>query len=310
MADTPTQPNAQTPSSEIPLADIDALLKAEDPEFTQSLDEVRAVAPDSAITIEASVTAEPEQMDDKIEGEFQGSRWEKLKLRYRTAMMGFRQRLKARLRQFGKDLLIFLKNRPKEFFFFLLAIAKVAAQKAVVPLKAFQEASLPQRLVMLLLVAMVAAAGWILRHNLKGVWLPHINEPILASFTDVADHVETFDRQDDGESFYAAFPQERYEFLFGKMKVNLRQTPENPLPMGAFELVVVLDSKDTAIEVRDREVEFSDLLQRVLEGESFNDLSSELGKARLKSRIKRELNQQLTQGWIKDVNFKTFILKP
>ena len=80
--------------------------------------------------------------------------------------------------------------------------------------------------------------------------------------------------------------------------------------MGAFELIVLLDSKDTAIEIRDREVEFFDLLQRVLEEESFADLESELGKQRLKGRVKRELDQKLTQGWIKDINFKTFILKP
>jgi flagellar basal body-associated protein FliL len=80
--------------------------------------------------------------------------------------------------------------------------------------------------------------------------------------------------------------------------------------MGAFEIVVLLDSKDTAIEVADRQVEFFDLLQRVFEEESFNDLETELGKSKLKSHLKRELNQKLTQGWAKDISFKTFILKP
>ena len=86
-----------------------------------------------------------------------------------------------------------------------------------------------------------------------------------------------------------------------------KATAENPNPMGAFELVVELDSDDTAIEVRDREVEFFDHVQRVFEDETFRDLETVLGKDRLKSRIKRELNHKLTQGWVKDVKFKTFV---
>jgi flagellar basal body-associated protein FliL len=94
------------------------------------------------------------------------------------------------------------------------------------------------------------------------------------------------------------------------MKVNLRRTAENPNPMGAFEVIVQVDSKDTAIELRDREVELNDHLQRVFEEETFSDLETEIGKARLKTSLKRELNQKLTQGWVKDISFKTFVLKP
>src|SRR5262249_53247033 len=125
-----------------------------------------------------------------------------------------------------------------------------------------------------------------------------------------ADWVESSEKDDGSEPFYSAFPQERYEFLFPKVKVNLRHTDEHPNPMGAFELVVQLDSKDTAIEMSDREVEFFDLLQRTMEDESYDSMDSELGKGRFKSKLKHEFNQLLTQGWVKDINFKTAILKP
>ncbi len=316
MSETPAPPKDQTPS-EIPLEDIDALLASEDPEFAKSLEEVRAVAPDANITIEASAVddtdtaGEIKNVNEEALAETRFAKFKvRVKLKWRAYWSGLRMRLRARSQQAGKDLVIFLKTRPKEFLLFSIAMSKTGFKNAMVPVRAFQDASATQRLAVLMLVATLVGSLWVLLANFKGIWLPHIHEPILASFAANADHVETFDAKDNGESFYSAFPQERHEFLFPKMKVNLRPTQENPLPMGAFEIVVQLDSMDTAIEVRDREVEFNDLLQRACEEETFSDLETELGKSRLKSLIKRELNQKLTQGWIKDVNFKTFILKP
>ena len=211
---------------------------------------------------------------------------------------------------FAHDAWIFLRTQPKEFFFYSLSITRIVFKQALLPLRAYQNATKPQKVMTVILISCAVGSGWVLLANFKGVWLPQINEPILRSFEPYADKVETYDPKDQGESFYAAFPQERYEFLFAKMKTNLRRTADNPNPMGAFEVIVLLDSKDTAIEVRDRQIEFFDQMQRVFEEESFGDLESELGKSRLKSRIKRDLNQKLTQGWVKDINFKNFILKP
>lgn len=311
MSNTPPSapPPSTVQSSEISLEDIDRLLEAEDPEFTKSLDEVRAVADDKDVVIEASAIDESLSSDDKFEDKPE-TRIGKIKARIRLSIYGFRVRLKARFIQAGKDFLIFLKTRPKEFFFFSLATLKVLLKQSTVPIKAFRTASSAQRLAALVLIALVAGCVWVLLANVKGIWLPQLNQPILHSFEKYAEDVETFDPKDDGESFYSAFPQERHEFLFPKIKVNLRRTPDSPLPMGAFEMVVEVDSKDSAIEIRDREVEFLDLVQRVFEEETFNDLETELGKAKVKSALKRELNQKLTQGWVKEISFKTFILKP
>jgi flagellar basal body-associated protein FliL len=313
MTDT-TPPNGQPGPGDFPLEDIDRLLESEDPEFAKSLEEVRAVVNDQNVTIEASA------IDESMDGQESGSsatdveRGDKLstriKARIRGAIAGLRARSKAAVINGTKNTLVFLKTRPKEYFFFSIATSKVLYKKAMTPVHAFQNASRAQRIATLVLVLFTAGSLWVLLANFHGIWLPQLAEPVLRNFEAVADKVETYDAKDDGESFYSAFPQERHEFLFPKMKVNLRRTSENPNPMGAFEVIVLLDSKDTAIEVRDREVEIFDQLQRVFEEESFTDLESELGKSRLKSRLKRELNQKLTQGWAKDISFKTFILKP
>ncbi|MBX3021544.1 MAG: flagellar basal body-associated FliL family protein [Bdellovibrionales bacterium] len=307
-AQPPSSSDGQTKGAEVPLEDIDRLLEQADPEFTKSLDEVRAVEVDKSIEIEATIT------DDELEGGEQASptesRWRRMRTRVRLSIFAFRQRLKNGIINFAKSALVWLKVKPKEYALYSIATAKVLAKKSAVPLVAFRNAERSQKILVLLLFAMAGVSLWILAANFKGIWLPKLTEPILRNLGQNAEWVESYDPKQEGESFYTAFPQERHEFLFQRMKVNLRRTAENPLPMGAFEIIVLLDSKDTAIEVRDREVEFFDLLQRVFEEETFVDLETELGKQKLKSRLKRELNQKLTQGWVKDVNYKTFILKP
>jgi flagellar basal body-associated protein FliL len=296
-----------TKAQEVPLEDIDRLLQEEDPEFARSLEEVRNVEIDQSVEIEATVPDDDALSPDDGFAAPEKGRW---RARIRGAWVALRLGVKSRIAAAFRATLIFLKTRPKEFVFYALGLSRALAKKAMTPLTAFRNADRKQKLLSIVLVAVAAASLWILLSNFKGVWLPALNEPILRSLETRADSVFTYDPGDPGESFYAAFPQERYEFLFQKMKVNLRRTADNPLPMGAFEVMVVLDSKDTAIEVRDREVEFYDLLSRVFEDQTFASLATERGKGRLKAEMKRELDQKLTQGWVKEIDFKTFILKP
>ncbi len=304
---TPDQPKGE----EIPLEDIDKILEAEDPEFAKEIAEVRSVEANKDVILEATVVGEADALPTEAEIEEKPlAGLAKYKNKIKQGLGGLKLRAKNRLATAGHDLVIFAKTRPKEFAIYSLVMAKIMARNALFPLRAFQQANGLQKLTFFFLLGIVGLSAWVLMHNFKGVWLPHIHEPILRTFEADADFVETFDPKEEGESFYSAFPQERFEYLFPRTKVNLKRTRENPNPMGAFEIIVLLDSKDTAVEVHDREVEFFDHLQRVFEEETFTDLESELGKGRLKVRIKRELNQMLTQGWVKDVNFKTFVLKP
>jgi flagellar basal body-associated protein FliL len=311
MSDT-QPPNDQVKlPADIPLEDIDKLLEAEDPEFSKSLEEVRAVEPDKGVTIESSAIDESladEAIDDPEKARLTVAG--KIKLQLRNALTRFKLACKAGVKNAGKNFVQFLKVRPKQFALFTVKSVKTGAKNIMVPVKTFQDATQLQRISVLLLTAIVLGSTWVLLANFKGIWLPQINERLLTSFEPFADRVDTFNPKDDGESFYSAFPQERHEFLFPKMKVNLRRTADNSNPMGAFEVIVLLDSKDTAIEVADRQVEFGDLLQRAFEEESFNDLETDMGKTKLKSHLMRELNQKLTQGWAKEISFKTFILKP
>jgi flagellar FliL protein len=68
-----------------------------------------------------------------------------------------------------------------------------------------------------------------------------------------------------------------------------------------------VDSQDTAIEVKDRELEILDIIQRVLENFAYSDVNSMVGKIRMKSAIKDRLNEVLNQGKVFHVYFNTFI---
>ena len=195
MSDTQPPPKDQT-LGDIQLEDIDALLLAEDPEFTQSLEEVRAVAPDANITIEASASDDgdttPESAESQADAHNEtrlGKFKARLKLKWRAFWSAFKLRAKERLAKAGKDLVVFLKTRPKEFLLFSIAMSKVGAKNAMVPVRSFQAATLNQRLATLFLVALALASVCVLLANFKGRWLPHFHEPILGSFAKSADWV-------------------------------------------------------------------------------------------------------------------------
>lgn len=304
------QPPNQTKADEVPLEDIDKILAAEDPEFTKSLEEVRSVEVDKSVVIEASAMDESEVGAAAAQEEKEVSFVRRKINAFKLWMATWRLRMRARMVQFAKDALVWAKTKPKEYALFTFVMLKALAKNISIPVKAFLNASRLQKITVVLLIAVLAGTLWVMRANLKGIWIPHLTAPILADLGEHADFVETYDVKDGAESFYSAFPQEIHEYLFDKLKVNLKRTSNNPLPMGAFEVVVEVDSKDTAVELHDRRVEIKDELQRIIEEETVTDLEQTLGKERLKGRIKKGLNERLTQGWIKDVRYKTFVLKP
>ncbi|MCB0408080.1 MAG: flagellar basal body-associated FliL family protein, partial [Bdellovibrionales bacterium] len=142
-------------------------------------------------------------------------------------------------------------------------------------------------------------------------WIPFLHHPLIKNLGEVADKEWSFDNQAGTVPFLTAFPQEKHNYLFPKVIVNLKlKEGQEAFTMGAFEFFVEVDSKDTAIEVKSREVELHDLIQRVTEQFSYETLQSDRGKERLKEDLKKALNQKIVQGWVKDVYIKFFITKP
>lgn len=299
---------SESPQEEILSSEIDDLLDQEDPEFRKDLSQMAEIQPEVELDEEGALSelAEPLMDDEDTE---EKSRLKKI-IGGLKAQLGYKlQRLQLRTRNFIFNVILFLKTRPKEFFGFVLSLVLYQVKKVKALLGRF--AALPRRHKLIVFVVFGLSVGvvFLTVKNLKGVWLPPLKPPIISSLGEVADQ-EFLHSSKDLEMFYRAFPRTPDLFLFEKFKVNLKPSSEHPNPMGAFEVVLQLDSKDAAVEVQGRQVEFHDLIQREFESQTYPSLVTDLGKRHLKELIKRSLDERLSQGWVEDVHFQTFILKP
>lgn len=306
MSEVPGQENSQL--EEDVSNDIDALLEQEDPGFKRDLSQVAEIKPEVELDEEGSLgeITEPPVDDDETE---EKSRIRKIGARLKS-QLGYRlQRFKLRVRNFIFNIIVFLRTRPKEFFGFLLSVVRSQLKKLKALLQSFGALPRNQKIIVMIVLVMSVAVAFLTLKNLKGVWLPTLNPPIVSSLSDVADRSFSYSAE-KFEMFYKAFPRTPDLFLFEKFKVNLKPSAGHPNPMGAFEVVVELDSKDAAVEVQSRQVEFHDLIQREFESQTYPSLLTDLGKQYLKDLIKKNLDERLSQGWVEDVHFQTFILKP
>lgn len=301
MAETPN------PNEEIALDDIDAILDKEDPSFREDLSQVSTVQTEVELDADGSVsisdefeeetTTEPKSKFKKIISQFKAG------IRYRI------QKIKLRLTNMLFSALVFLKTKPKEFLGFLLVQIKAIFGVIGAVFKSFGALSRIQKVtVFAVLLASVGVAMLTLK-NLKGVWIPTLNPPLINSMAQLAEQEFTYSGE-SFEMFYRAFPRNPDLFLFNKFKVNLKPSEGHSNPMGAFEVVLELDSKDAAVEVQSRQVEFHDLIQRQFEGQTYPAMLTDLGKQHLKNLVKKNVDDLLSQGWVEDVHFQTFILKP
>lgn len=288
--------------------ELDQVLAQMDPEFAQNLENIQNVHPNTEIHIET------EQIEVDESGEIIEPTVAPKSSGIKGRLKAVKQAIQARLARIGDSIWHSLKTVPKQVaiatFKTLAAGIKAILGAISKVVRGFFAFSTPQKLAALGVLGLSIAMLMVVKANLKGDWLPMLNDPLLTSFEPRADSVTEFDTKEKMISFSRAFPQDPEMFLFDKLKVNLRRNSSHANPMGAFEIFAQVDSHETAVELQTRQVELHDAIQRVFEGQQYEELVSDLGKNRMKGLIKSEINHELTQGWVVDVHFKTFILKP
>lgn len=290
------------------IEDIDQLLDEEDPGFRQELSEVAEVKPEVELDEEGGLEDFSES-DFEEEAEEDKSKIKRFLFRAKSNI-GFRlSRVKIFFTSIVFNSIVFFKTKPKEFFGFLLAQVKAVVGLIQALISRFSALPRKQKGLVLIILSLSGVVALLTMKNLKGVWLPSLNPPIVYSMSQVAEE-EFLISESEGQMFYKAFPRSPDLFLFEKFKVNLKPSASHRNPMGAFEVVLELDSKSAAIEVQSRQIEFHDLIQRNFETQTYPSMLTDLGKMQLKNLIKKSLDERLSQGWVEDVHFQTFILKP
>lgn len=279
-------------------AAIDLLEKAlqeHDPDFQTSLTSIGPdLMPENMEMF--GLDAETEIIDDR-----------KVKKFITKIRLGFTRRLKVlqtRVILFFKQTLLDLlrdsAGHIKNFF---------GSVKAI--LKKFSSFSGLQKLTVFFCFALaIFVALFIHRFSTKGILTQKV-QLFTPQLDELASEVHTVEVGEPMSSFFDSPRVSQNVMSLKRMVVNIRSSDNSgPQPMVAVEFFIEGYAPEVVIEVKDREAEVQHLFQRVIESFSYDELDSAKGKKNLQDRLRDRINQILTQGNVKRVFFKNFILKP
>ncbi|MBC7742035.1 MAG: flagellar basal body-associated FliL family protein [Bdellovibrionaceae bacterium] len=133
----------------------------------------------------------------------------------------------------------------------------------------------------------------------------------LTSYAVWNSQVNSFNPISEAEPFYDNQRFSRNLMTLSKMFINVRASENSgPTPMLALEINVEGISSDAIIELKDREAEFKDMLLRFTEERTYDELATTLGKQNMCDQFRIIINSHLTQGQVRRVLLKSFIIKP
>ena len=150
---------------------------------------------------------------------------------------------------------------------------------------------------------------WMVYKTMTTGLLPTHKDPFLNSFESVSDRIYTYNAETEVEPLYESIRVPKNIIEITKIVVNLKRINPESNPMIAFDLYIEGTSQEVVVELQDRMGEFRDLIQRTVEGMTADQLEEVEGKARFRDRIKSLLNQNLTTGQVRKVLLKTLIIK-
>lgn len=113
------------------------------------------------------------------------------------------------------------------------------------------------------------------------------------------------------ETFYNSSRIPKNIFNLKKIVVNIQPSAgSGPNPMVAFEFSLEGSSSEVLLEIKDREGEILDQVQRTVESYSFDELNDIEGKKTVSEKVRTTINRSLTLGKIRKVYIQGIILKP
>lgn len=158
-----------------------------------------------------------------------------------------------------------------------------------------------------ILFVVLAAVAYKFVPHIKNIW----KFPYLSSFHDVATNVREIPQDEDVIRYANDLLAPQYMVQINKVVVNLLPSARSTKnPMMAFDLYIRADSEEATVEIKTREKQFQDHLQRFTESLTYDQIQSEEGKQTWKLKMRKELNAILNNGKVRDIYFKNLIIKP
>lgn len=308
------------PLPELTEADINNAISEADPDFLKFLDEVYN---ETSLSISHFILPEGKQVLKSEIADWASSRGLK-KVIYRVFPLA--PHLSFVFKKVKILILDFLRAgwvRIKNFMFFLVTTGRVKVFGTIVNFlsekseqiseaeRNFRYLSLKLKSVFFGILILMAGTGFFIYRSWTYGVIPISSGPFLLSLDRVATKVYEFNPKTDVEPFYENLRVASSIIQLPKMVVNLRKSAHSrDNPMGAFEFYLEGMVPEVTIEIKDREVEIRDRIQRVIEDFTFDQVESPEGKQQMTDKIKKELNLQMISGKIKKIWIKTVIVKP
>ena len=327
MSDQTSEPNNNQDSGAedvISLDNINAILAEEAPEFAGEMSELEKsgsefqTSDQSGMGVDVDVDLSKETLKAKKD--------RALKKLFSNPVFKFISRLYCGVQNLFWRIVLWFKRQALSGFEVSKAFAKQAPRTAFEYIKfslskfltwkksvtwQYSQKTKGEKLLIWSFVFIAGATSYLIYFTMKQDWMSLGEKSLIPSLATVADQSWSYNIKSETTPFLMAFPQPRHSFLFSKIVVHLKKRVSSlNEAMGAFEFFVEVDSKDAARELKGREVQLRDLIQRTAEQFTYESLQSEKGKERLKERIRAELNKELAQGWVKSVFIKFMVTKP
>lgn len=133
----------------------------------------------------------------------------------------------------------------------------------------------------------------------------------ITSLGQLGDEVVSYNPISEVEEFYDNPRFAKNIMTISPLVVNLRPSESSgDNPILAIQVSIEGVSSDATIEIKDREAEFKDMMRRITEEKSYDELVVAEGKLQICEQYRDALNARLTTGQVRRVLLKSFVLKP
>jgi flagellar basal body-associated protein FliL len=232
---------------------------------------------------------------------------ERLKIRLKHLQKGIKDKfLQAVYRGKYFFIWLFTDGLKKSFYLFVLFGKRIKNGLTV-----FLNWSLKKKVGFIITFSILGTLTFGFFYVVKNSLLHRESFKFFGSVGEFATYSFNYHPDTQSESFYSSPRVKTYSFQLKPIVINLkRKDGSTRNPMGFFEFVLDGSSGDVLVEVKTRETEIIDIVQRVVESMAYEELDSVEGKLKLKETLRKELNKILIEGSLRKVQIQSIIIKP
>jgi flagellar basal body-associated protein FliL len=274
------------------LDELDAVIAQEDPEFRNALEDIQSEEAKSELNIDLI------DLDEVLR--------ERDSLTIKSRM----KRLVKYVHSKSFMLWIQFKNLGQLTIEVSLAVGRRAWSGLKDAKTEFMSWPLKMKFLLFGLIFLTLGMFWVIFRTATGGHFFDVKPLFLRSLSEWSSQEFAFDPARELEPFFDSARVAQNLFELKRVVVNLKPSESSgPNPMAAIEFYVEGTSTESIVEVKDREPEIRDRVQRIIEEMTYDQISSADGKQTLTEHLRREVNKLVTMGQIRKVYIKTIAVK-